>query len=267
MFKELSAQDFHKVGHLFGPQKQYTPVHAIINGNYPGRVFVDNTSSPKTAVVWSFSRWAYIEGDYNNPQFKLSIINFIKNIIIPDSGKLDINWFELYANNLPVAISILSDALSNFNCTFHYESTYELNKSKYRSFRSNYQYPEGLITEKIDMPLISSKFKESPFVSDQFKSQFTVAFALKSGDKILSQCISNGFVKDNDFMVGVDTFDQGNRCKGYATAVSVSLLDYCLENDLNPLWETTEDNIASQRLAEKLGYVKGEIYPVYGIEF
>ena len=68
-------------------------------------------------------------------------------------------------------------------------------------------------------------------------------------------------------MIDVDTFDKSDRDKGYATAAGVALLDHCLESGLNPLWETTEDNIASQRLAEKLGFIKNEKYPVYAIEF
>jgi len=31
--------------------------------------------------------------------------------------------------------------------------------------------------------------------------------------------------------------------------------------------ETTEGNIASRRLAQKLGFIEGEKYPVYAIEF
>ena len=68
-------------------------------------------------------------------------------------------------------------------------------------------------------------------------------------------------------MIDVITFDKLERGKGYAIAASVGLLDYCLGKALHPLWETTEDNTASRRLAEKLGFVEKETYPVYAIEF
>ncbi len=50
-------------------------------------------------------------------------------------------------------------------------------------------------------------------------------------------------------------------------AAAVALLDHCLARNLTPLRETTEDNIASRRLAEKLGFVEKESYPVYVIAF
>jgi RimJ/RimL family protein N-acetyltransferase len=68
-------------------------------------------------------------------------------------------------------------------------------------------------------------------------------------------------------MIDVVTYQKDDRGKGLATAATVALLDYCLERKLVPLWETTEDNVASQRLAEKLGFIKHETYPVYAIEF
>jgi len=94
-----------------------------------------------------------------------------------------------------------------------------------------------------------------------------MGFKLLSDDKIVAQCRSNGFVNGNEFMIDVKTFDKNNRNKGLGIAASVALLDYCLEKNLNPLWETTEDNNSSNRLAEKLGFIKNQSYPVYAIEF
>jgi RimJ/RimL family protein N-acetyltransferase len=68
-------------------------------------------------------------------------------------------------------------------------------------------------------------------------------------------------------MIDVVTPDSKHRGKGYATAAAVGLLDHCLQEKLEPLWETTEDNLASQRLAGKLGFVEHQRYPVYAIEF
>ena len=68
-------------------------------------------------------------------------------------------------------------------------------------------------------------------------------------------------------MIDIETFQEKERCKGYATAVGKALIDYCLEKRYIPLWETTLDNIPSQKVAKKLGFVENESYPVYAIEF
>ena len=66
-------------------------------------------------------------------------------------------------------------------------------------------------------------------------------------------------------MVAVGTPAAEDRQKGYATPVATRLIDLTLERKLQPLWETTEDNTASQRLASKLGLVERETYPVYAM--
>ncbi len=86
-------------------------------------------------------------------------------------------------------------------------------------------------------------------------------------DKVIAQCRSNGFAVGDEFMIDIVTLDPNDRGRGFATAAAVGMLDYCFNKDLIPLWETTEDNAASRRLAEKLGFIEHETYPVHAIEF
>jgi hypothetical protein len=266
MFKELKPPEYVKVACLFEAKKQYTPVYAVINGDFPGRVFVDNTAEPKIAIVWAISRWAYIEGDFENPIFNSSLNDLIRRIIILDSLKMNMSWFELYASNSSKHKKELKRSLKTFNSTMHFESVYVWDKSKYESFRSCYSFPKGLTIEIINIPLLPSNAYDT-FIAKDFRSRTAVGFRLKLGDRVVAQCRSNGFTNGNEFMIDVDTFDKNDRGKGYATAAGVALLNYCIENNLKPLWETTEDNIASQRLANKFGFIKNETYPVFAIEF
>ena len=41
---ELPYDSFSAVAHLFTPKKQLIPAIAVIRGNYPGRVFVDQST-------------------------------------------------------------------------------------------------------------------------------------------------------------------------------------------------------------------------------
>lgn len=266
MFREYNSSEYFKIRYLFEGQKRYTPVHAVINGSFPGRVFVDNTAEPRTAIVWAISRWAYIEGELENPSFNSSLIDLIQRIIIPDSLKTRMNRFELYANNATRPLNKLEDCLEIFNCSKHFESVYVWNRTKYLSFRSSYSHPPGFVIEMAEIPLLPSYVYDVPFVSEDFRSRTAVGFRLRLEDRVVAQCGSNGFTNGKEFMVDVNTFDKSNRSKGYATAAGVGLLDHCLVSGLNPLWETTKDNIASQRLADKLGFINTETYPVFAIE-
>jgi GNAT superfamily N-acetyltransferase len=47
---------------------------------------------------------------------------------------------------------------------------------------------------------------------------------------------------------------------GLATVVGATLVAYCLEHGLEPDWDTDADNVPSQRLAQRLGYVPERHY-------
>jgi RimJ/RimL family protein N-acetyltransferase len=267
MIHELEPKDFSKVIPLFRGHKRYLPVQAVVEGKYPGRVFVDDDAEPRTAMVWAIGRWAYIEGDADNEAFNLSLAEFVHRTIIPDSLRIKMNWFELYANSAPRWMQNLESCLGEFNLSKHTESTFVWDKRRYRSFRAQHSCPPEWMVKKAKIPILPARAREAALVPEEFRIATAVGFKLIVKDEVVAQCRSNGFTSGIEFMIDVETFKKDDREKGYATAASAALLDYCLKNRLVPLWETTEDNTASRRLAQKLGFVENEIYPVYAISF
>jgi RimJ/RimL family protein N-acetyltransferase len=79
-----------------------------------------------------------------------------------------------------------------------------------------------------------------------------VGFCVVHRKRIVSLAYS-AFPFIDEFEVQVDTVDNPYyRRKGLATAVSAALIEHALENDIVPHWDAA--NLASRRLAEKLGY-------------
>ena len=89
---------------------------------------------------------------------------------------------------------------------------------------------------------------------------------LRDGDRVMSICRSNGLAAGRQFMVDVETPDPEARGKGYALLTATALVDHAIEAGLEPLWETTEFNTPSRRLARRLSFTAGEPYPVYAIQ-
>jgi hypothetical protein len=85
------------------------------------------------------------------------------------------------------------------------------------------------------------------------------------GGEILSHCGTGGCLAGRECMLDVDTFAERDRCRGYATAVGAAFIADALERGEDPLWEARLDNAASRRVAEKLGFVDGEAYPVFTV--
>ena len=59
--------------------------------------------------------------------------------------------------------------------------------------------------------------------------------------------------ENNKCDISVETIE-GYRGKGYATLVCAKLIEYCFDNNIEPVWECRDDNVSSAQLANKLGF-------------
>ncbi len=235
MIYELPCGEFENVRNLFEDHKQYVPVIAVIEGNFPGRVFVDNTEAPSNAMVWAVSRWSYVEGKESNKDFFDFLPELFDKIIIPDSKKISMDWFEFYLSNSKIMTNNLENSLKDFKLFNHMESVYVWDKEKYKLFREKYIIPEKIQIEKVDCPIIPKSTCNVSFIMEKFSTMTSFGFDLFIENNKIARCCPNGFTTGNEFMIDVNTYGKEDRGKGYATAAGVALLDYCLENNLKPL--------------------------------
>lgn len=263
MIEELSRESFHRVAHIFGERKEYIPALAVIEGALPGRIFVDDSEHPTTALVWALSRWAYIDGDPDNRDFAGGLSELVESTVFPCSLEMGMNWFELYANGSDDWSSTIEGSLADFGPEKHYESASTLYIPTYRILRREPEVPAGLTLEICDLPLVSKTALRSPSIPAEWAERMSFGAQLRDQNRAIAICKSYGLTAGKEFMIDVETVSESERGKGYATLVSTVLIDFALEQGLKPLWETTEDNAASLRLAAKVGFVRKESYPVY----
>jgi RimJ/RimL family protein N-acetyltransferase len=267
MIRELEPNDFGTVAHVFQGHKQYVPVFAVIEGDFPGRVFVDEAERPGVALVWAISRWAYIDGNPLIGSFNKSLSRLVQDIVIPCSRQMKMNWFELYTSDSTEWATTIEKSLGEYQPRKHLEIIFRFDKQKHLALKTSLTLPEGAWIERRDFPILTEEAREALSVTDRFRAKTSFGFAMVRDGKTISVCRSNGFVSGKEFMIDVQTLDPAERRKGHATAVGTALIDFCLENGYIPLWETTLDNVPSRKLAKKLGFVESESYPVYAIEF
>lgn len=72
-----------------------------------------------------------------------------------------------------------------------------------------------------------------------------------------SACIDEDIIE-----IGIET-SQAHRHKGYALAVCVQLINYCIDNNITPVWACRQGNKASYLLAQKLGFIPIHYLPYY----
>lgn len=83
--------------------------------------------------------------------------------------------------------------------------------------------------------------------------EYGIGFCTIADERIVCGATSSARC-DTAIEIQINTAETFRR-QGLARAVGAALIAYCLENGLNPDWDTDADNLRSQRLAQKLGYV------------
>ncbi len=141
-----------------------------------------------------------------------------------------------------------------------------LSLEKLRSLKK--PLPNGYVLERVDketaekLPEILQVHIPILYGSvDNFMKQ-SIGFCVKKGDEVVSMASST--VPYTDLLeMQVATVDSPEyRRKGFGTAVSVALIEYCLENGIVPVWEAANDR--SVEMALKIGYTNPkDIYQYY----
>ncbi len=88
-----------------------------------------------------------------------------------------------------------------------------------------------------------------------------IAFSLYCDNKLASTAFS-AFVLGDKLEIGIETVEEF-RGKGFAQHICTALIDYCLENNYEPIWACRLENKGSYNLALKLGFEPSAQLPYY----
>ncbi len=271
---ELDRARFGDVRPFFLGHRQYSPALAALEGTLPGRVFADSAENPRVAIVWALTWWAYVEGRADSvTDLAGQLSAFLREVAMPGARELGMNWFELYVPNEGSWMeeseqmfgALGASEAPGLKTDRHFETTYVLDRETFRAALPALDAPAGVTVEYVDVPLLPTRARGASSIPDEFKPMTAPAYRLVVDERVAALCKGYGFASDGSFMLAVDTYSEDDRGKGYATAVCAALIEHAIERGLEPLWETTEWNEPSQKVAAKLGYVPDESYPVYAV--
>ncbi|MBU5592782.1 GNAT family N-acetyltransferase [Clostridium sp. MSJ-4] len=258
MYTELNKDEFIIVRDYF-KEKYQIPAVSVINNNFPGKIFVDNKEEPKAILVWAISRWAYVYFQKENSKSRDFFNSLLQKEITPLMKDLNEEYFEVYSGNEEAWDAILNTDFEGFNIfNKHFENTFILNYEMFSKVKLNGN--ETKIFER-KFPIVPEIYSKYFNISTMNKE--VDGMVLEENERIVSQCVNNGFISDNYYFLDLDTFEKSERNKGYGSIVAYELINNLNKKGFMPLWETTEDNLPSQRVAKKLGFEKVDRYPVY----
>jgi len=242
---------------------------AIIEGNNPGWVFVDDLNGPRAALVWAQGiKGFYAVGDANSTAFLQELDIYTDQVLEPRLHDLGVAWFEISGdeNWNPV----IENVFEKWNLESSQQWVYTLKPTKHKSVTQLKTIGDCKLLRVdqhllVDLSVGNKAFLFSKLIQfwgsvDTFLNT-GLGYVVVDGEEIASLCCS-GFVAGKIHVIDIET-EASHRRKGYAEIVARAFVTECIEKHLQPHWDCMAENTASARLAEKLGFTQSHVYTLY----
>lgn len=271
MIRELNETEFYKCEKLIN-EVGHLEVKAVIEGNNPGRIFVDHIDFPKTGLIWLGNNDGFFFiGDEENEAFNNHINEFIDKIIFPEAKKLRLNNFIAIGNH-PRWEKTIEMVFEHRNMQKSNQNVYKLEKGHYKGkneplikqdysvLKINKELYENKNNPLENMGYLRSKISEFWSYPDDF-FQKGIGYCISYQNRIVGLCFS-GFVAENVHGIDIETLveHQGNKLGQKAAHYVVQ---DCVSRGMIPYWDCEEVNKPSNKIAENIGLENYLHYLVY----
>ena len=268
MIRELPQAGFHLVEPLLDSPLLGIEARAVVAGNNPGRVFVDSTENPRSALVFSSGiEGFYLLGDPRNAPFVDALDPFIDATAVPLLREHGLDWLEVSGCseewNPPI-----ERAFARRQPNLSTQFIYRLPDPHSTPAAPASGDPSVL---PIDADLFSHPLADLDFVRakiDLFWPSLAdfltagIGFCAICQNRIASLCMS-GFVAHRTHVIDIETAEAFRR-SGHGYRAGRAFIDGCLARGLTPHWDCMQANAPSISLAEKLGLIRVAEYSLYG---
>jgi len=267
MFCQLEPNRFAAVTPLLETVKHSLSPAAVVDGVCPGRIWVDRSNSPRTAL-FDTPEGHYLAGERPTGEVAASLKQLITETIYArgrDDGwgafclhYPDQDWREAVAGLLGETYPV-----------WDYQQYFVLERLR-PEWRQ--KLPEGFVMRRVDGDLLgddglanvnrlrswaTSSFGSLPlFLANGF------GFCTVHGKEIASWCTAD-CVSGDRCEIGIETFEQ-YRKRGLAACTVAATIEHCLSSGLTHVgWHCWSSNLASAATARAVGFVK--VLDHYGV--
>jgi len=222
---------------------------SVLEGHVEGDVLFDNENDPSAAYVQHKYGMSLLWGDCNNEEFNIRLKRFLDN-------RQESTWAQVYPVNWGGFMQGISEQItSRLNFDFLPEMFEKNNKSlNMQSVRKATLDEAKNFTGRV---VPSNFWKEAHL-------PMCVSYVAIANDEAASIAYSS-YIHENIIEIGIETVD-AHRGKGFAQLACAGLIRHILNTKCVPVWSCRVDNIASLKLAEKLGFIETLKLPYYIIK-
>lgn len=258
--KELVGGQFERAVPLFKNCKQSVLPMAVCQGYNPGRIFVDQAEDPKTVLLTTLAGYYFLAGARPRKNDGREIARILVEQILPAALAEGENGFLL----VPPAgwEDLLPILLPSRNPSRIYRRTFAFNPARFADLPPwRERIPAGFHLRRLEKEAAQELGGMACWRSVEDFLRKGIGFGLFDGEVMASVCYSV-FASREAVELDIKTEEKYRR-QGLATLAASAFIEECLQLGKRPNWECFWDNEASARLAESLGYARGEDYPVY----
>jgi GNAT superfamily N-acetyltransferase len=266
---KLKEQDCWRVSALFEPLRYNLVVDSVIAGHTPGWVYVDDVSAPQSAWMWNRMGTMLLTGNPHNRAFNRALSAILGEEVAPDARRRRIPSLTLhYASDAwkSAADLLLPGARPKRMWRRFY--AFDHLRVDWRD-----ELPSNCVIRRIDRQLLQEDRPENVdhvvgwvlsfwrSIEDFVETGF--GFGLIEGEAMASWCLTV-YATGCDFELGLATVPEC-RSRGFATLVAAASLEHSVAQGFTPHWHCDEHNVASIRVAEKVGFSDPTRYEVYSV--
>lgn len=242
----------------------------VLEQQINGTVYVDNTEHPETFYISHPYGMSLLFGKTDNDTFNAKFRDYAFNTF---NVRTNYEWLQVFPSAWDeTCIGLFGDKLVNSKDStddptkieVHTRVNFKFNKEKYLDFKSKriskvvqIVRTDAAIFENMPGSVVPKFFWKDP----EHFGDSGVGFSLMVEGKVASTAYS-AFILDDKLEIGIETIAE-TRGKGFARAVCSALIDYCIENNYEPVWACRLENTASYYLAQKLGFETTVYLPFY----
>lgn len=264
MIHELQPAAFQRARPLFRGLRFHLASAAVLDGNIPGMILVDDAGQPRSAFMLS-PEGAYLAGDPDNDAFSRALneavvarralgkdVSVLCFVVHPERWRDRLR--DVVAPHTPVA-----ENRRHYVCrTGRYDWRSRLPQGYVvrRIRRSLLEDPEIVMPDHVTGWMVNNWGSVDRFLEGGF------GFAAMAGDELvcwsLTDCVSGDRCE-----IGIRTVP-AHRRRGLAAATASAAVEYALSGDFSMVgWHCPDDNLGSIATAEKVGFKKERDYAAY----
>ncbi len=233
---------------------------SVIVGHADGSIFVDSCEYPQSFYIVHSCGMSFLCGYSSNEIFNRDLVEYFAGNSYERNKDERLqafprNW-DSVMNRLVDERTAIRDSRLNFKFdkAAFYERYNQTDKSQYEVIST----PIDMLF-KINGSVVPKDYWKSPEQCAGIAKAFTVMIDGKPASTAFTSARH-----DDKLEIGIETMKE-YQGKGLAYLACATLIEYCLENNLEPVWSCRYENTASANLAKKLGFIETLKMPYYHI--